>query len=70
MMLTGSRGLRSNPKATRGGGETICKDLLDRMLGKALQRIEAVNDVHSEDPVKEVEMLEADIKRLRDSIRY
>ena len=62
--------LRDNPETPASVRAMICKDLLDRVLGKAVQRIEAVGEVHSDDPVKEVEMLEADIKRLRDSVRY
>ena len=61
--------LRDNPETPASVRAMICKDLLDRVLGKAVQRIEAVNEVHSDDPVKEVEMLEANIKRLSDSIR-
>jgi predicted transcriptional regulator len=62
--------LRDNPETPASVRAMICKDLLDRVLGKAVQRIEAVGEVHSDDPVKEVEMLEAEVKRLRDSIRY
>ena len=51
--------LRDNPETPASVRAMICKDLLDRVLGKAVQRIEAVNEVHSDDPVKEVEMLEA-----------
>ena len=51
--------LRDNPEVPASVRAMICKDPLDRVLGKAVKRIEAVNEVHSDDPVKEVEMLEA-----------
>jgi hypothetical protein len=60
--------LRDNPETPASVRAMICKDLLDRVLGKAVQRIEAVGEVHSDDPVKEVEMLEAEVKRLRDEV--
>jgi hypothetical protein len=62
--------LRDDPGTPASVRAMVCKDILDRSLGKAVQRIEAMGEVHSDDPVKEVEMLEADIKRLRDSVRY
>ena len=44
----------------------VCKDILDRSLGKAVQRIETVGEVTSSEPVAEVEALEAEVNRLRD----
>ena len=46
----------------------VCKDLLDRSLGKAVQRIEAVAEVASQDPCAEFERIEAENRRLRDSL--
>lgn len=48
----------------------IGKDILDRTLGKPLQRVETSNAApKSEDPVAEAERLEQESKRLRDSLQ-
>jgi hypothetical protein len=60
--------IRDNPETPASVRAMCCKDILDRSLGKAVQRIEAVGEVTSLDPVAEVERLEAEVKRLRDEI--
>jgi predicted transcriptional regulator len=60
--------LRDNPETPASVRAIVCKDILDRSMGKAVQRIEAVGEVTSLDPVAEVERLEAEVKRLRDEI--
>ena len=60
--------IRDDPRTPASVKAMVCKDLLDRSLGKAVQRIEAVADVASSDPVQEYERLEAENRRLRDSL--
>jgi hypothetical protein len=57
--------IRDNPKAPASARVWCAKDILDRALGKPLQRVETAGAVTSEDPVAEVERLEAEVKRLR-----
>ena len=42
------------------------RDILDRSLGKPVQHIQNESVAHSQDPVAEVERLEAEVNRLRD----
>lgn len=52
----------TTPKATRA---QICQNLLDRVLGKAVQKLEVDSTVRSADPVKEAEQLAAENARLQ-----
>ena len=58
--------IRDDPETPASVRAMVCKDILDRSLGKAVQRIEAVGEVTSSDPVAEVALLEAEVNRLRD----
>ena len=60
--------IRDDPGTPASVKAMVCKDLLDRSLGKAVQRIEAVTEVASSDPCAEYERLEAENNRLRDSL--
>lgn len=57
--------LRDSPKVTPTVKAAICKDILDRHLGKPTQRVEAVAMTTSDDPVAEVARLEQENDRLR-----
>jgi hypothetical protein len=57
--------LRDDPATPASVRAMVCKDILDRSLGKAVQRIETVGEVTSSDPVAECERLEAEVRRLR-----
>ena len=58
--------IRDDPETPASVRAMVCEDILDRSLGKAVQRIETVGEVTSSDPVAEVAMLEAEVNRLRD----
>lgn len=57
--------IRDDPETPASVRAMVCKDILDRSLGKAVQRIETVGEVTSSDPVAECERLEAEVRRLR-----
>ena len=58
--------IRDNPEAPAAARVQCARDILDRTLGKPVQRIETAGEVTSSDPVAEVERLEAEVKRLRE----
>jgi hypothetical protein len=43
----------------------VCRDILDRTLGKPIQRIETEEKTQSDDPVAEAKRLEDELKRTR-----
>ena len=51
------------PSAVRAG---ICRDILDRTLGKPIQRIETEDKTHSDDPVAEARRLKEELARSRE----
>ena len=57
--------LRDDPETPASVKTTVCKEIFDRTLGRPVQPIAAVQEVHSDDPVAEVERLEADLRQLR-----
>lgn len=59
--------LRDNPKVSPTVKARICDSILDRGLGKALQRIEQTNVPTSNDPVAEAERLEKENARLMET---
>jgi hypothetical protein len=58
--------LRDNPKVPASARVQCARDILDRALGKPVQRVEAAGEVRSADPVAEVERLEAEVKQLKE----
>jgi hypothetical protein len=58
------RDLRDNPKVPAAVRATCARDILDRTLGKPVQRIEATQVTSSEDPCAEVERLEQEVNRM------
>lgn len=59
------RDLRDNPKVPAAVRATCARDILDRALGKPVQRVETASVVSSDDPVAEVERLEQEVNRMR-----
>src|SRR4029077_483972 len=60
--------LRDNPKVPSSSRIACARDILDRALGKPVQRIEATQVTTSDDPVAEVARLEQEVNRMhRDS---
>jgi hypothetical protein len=57
--------MRDNPRVPAAVRTSCARDILDRGLGKPTQRIEMSHEVHSDDPVAEVEKLEQENYRLR-----
>jgi hypothetical protein len=57
--------LRDNPRVPAAARISCARDILDRAMGKPVQRIEATNVVSSEDPVGEAERLEQEVNRMR-----
>ena len=57
--------MRDNPRVPSASRIQCARDILDRGLGKPTQRIEMSHEVHSDDPVAEVEKLEQENNRLR-----
>lgn len=57
--------MRDNPRVPAHARILCAKDILDRGLGKPVQRIETANVASSDDPVAEVERLEEEVNRLR-----
>ena len=60
------RDLRDSPKVPAAVRATCAKDILDRAMGKPLQRVETAQVAASEDPVAEVERLEQEVNRLKE----
>ena len=56
--------LRDNPKVPSSSRIACARDILDRALGKPVQRIEATQVTTSEDPCAEVERLEQEVNRM------
>src|SRR4029077_20473633 len=57
--------LRDNPKVPSSSRIACARDILDRALGKPVQRIEATQVTTSDDPCAEVERLEQEVGRMR-----
>lgn len=60
--------LRDNDKVSAAVRSSNAKDILDRALGKPVQRIETSGSVHSDDPVAEAKRLEEENERRRISL--
>jgi hypothetical protein len=58
--------IRDNREASVHARIECARDILDRALGKAVQRVETAGVVTSEDPVAEVARRESEVKRLRE----
>jgi hypothetical protein len=58
--------IRDNREASAHARIECARDILDRALGKAVQRVETAGVVTSEDPVAEVARRESEVKRLRE----
>lgn len=54
---------KNTPPPVRAG---VCKDILDRTLGKATQRIQVEESPSSDDPVAEARRLESELARSRE----
>ena len=57
--------VRDSPRTPSAVKVACARDILDRGLGKPVQRIEATSVASSEDPVAEVERLEQEVNRMR-----
>lgn len=57
--------MRDNVRVPAAARITCARDILDRALGKPVQRVETANVVSSDDPVAEVERLEQEVNRMR-----
>jgi hypothetical protein len=57
--------LRDNPRVSSATRFQCAKDILDRGLGKPVQRVENIPPAASDDPVAEVERLEQEVLHLR-----
>ena len=55
------RELRDNPRVPAQARISCARDILDRALGKPVQRIESSNVPTSDDPAAEIERLEAEV---------
>lgn len=60
--------IRDNEKISPAVRKACAADILDRALGKPLQRVETTGTVTSSDPVGEVKRLEEQNARLRESL--
>lgn len=58
--------IRDDAKAPPVVRMNVCKDILDRTLGKPIQRVENVESPTSDDPVAEARRLQEDIARSRE----
>jgi hypothetical protein len=56
--------LRDNPKVPAIVRKACAVEILDRTMGKAVQRVETAQVAASEDPVAEVERLKQEVNRL------
>jgi hypothetical protein len=57
--------IRDNPRVPAATKVVCIRDILDRALGKPVQRVETANIATSDDPVAEVERLEQEVAHLR-----
>src|SRR5258705_996711 len=57
--------MRDNVRVPAAARITCARDILDRALGKPVQRVETANVVTSDNPVAEVERLEQEVNRMR-----
>lgn len=60
--------LRDDPKVAPSVRMNCAKDILDRALGKAVQRVESSASLSSDDPVTEVRRLEEENRRLQSQL--
>ena len=60
--------VRDDPKASAAVRAKVANDILDRVLGRAVQRIESTNVPHSSDPVAETAQLAEENKRLQEAL--
>jgi hypothetical protein len=60
--------IRDNERAPAAARVACCREILDRTLGRPVQRVEAGGEVRSDDPVAEVERLEREINRLKEEV--
>ena len=60
--------MRDDPETPAHTRAWVCREILDRSMGRPTQHVEVSSEITSEDPVAEYERLEAENKRLRDSI--
>lgn len=58
--------LRDNKNVPSPVRYNVCKDILDRTLGKPVQRIETEGKTQSDDPVAEARQLEEELARSRE----
>ena len=58
--------LRDDPKVPPAVRAGVCKDILDRTLGKAIQRIETSETTFSDDPVAEARQLKEQLARQKE----
>ena len=61
--------IRDDPRNPASVRAMVCKELLDRSLGKAVQHVEVSAETRSNDPVAEYQQIEAENKRLRDFLQ-
>ena len=61
--------MRDNVRVPAASRITCAKDILDRGLGKPVQRIESTNVPVSDDPVAEFERLEAEDRKAEDRLK-
>jgi hypothetical protein len=57
--------LRDNKETPAPVKFNVCRDILDRTLGKPVQRIETEDKTQSDDPVAEAKRLEEELSRTR-----
>jgi hypothetical protein len=60
--------IRDDPKSPKASRVVCARDILDRALGKPIQRVENLNSPESADPVGEVERLQQEVNRLNDEV--
>ena len=60
--------MRDDPATPANTRAVVCRELLDRAMGRPTQHVEVSSEVTSSDPVEEYERIEAENKRLRDSL--
>jgi hypothetical protein len=63
IVMTQLRDDKNTPAAVKAG---ICRDILDRTLGKAIQRIETSDTTFSDDPVAEARQLKEQLARQKE----
>lgn len=56
-----------NPKAPANTRAAVANSILDRVMGKATQRVEHAGTIASSDPVAEMAQLEDEVRRLREA---